>query len=583
MSENKVKEESNLFEGENVDLTSPAKIIPIDDSDPAVLGNAIPTEGISQIRINSYVDEPTTTASPLLQQERPVDAILAPETTEAKEDTQEEYAPEEVINSSIEAEGEVDEDGHVLNDGLDGFRAELQEAIEDTEEEAEPVEEDSEPAYSIMGAYPRDEESVEEAVTPLVKEGPFENVDVKEEEIKATTAPDPIKKEDAIEEEELSLEDEIAAELGTDNEDEEDIATDIEDDDQVYQDFLTDIGEKLHLPAKEIDISNFKIGNPISATSVLSTMNSGKSIDSSDWALHSTEIPITMRKFTGVELKNLQAVSTARRNRQNAIFERWNLIYEHDTNPNKPKDVQEWAKRINAKDENDIFFAVYDATFHNANHIPYTCKNPKCRHAFISEHIPTSKMVKFEPEEFRAEFESIRAQGPSDMKNRKVIKRGPIPISKNFAVTTKDASIWDINFMFRLVGEEFFNKYIDTIEVIGYIDDLFKINYQNGTVDPIQYKKDEGKDDANTAANVKNRIIIYNRIIKQLTPDEYGTLVSVTKEPDDANKVIYVLPECTCPKCGELIPERELNGSRENGTIEGQLFTRRPLAIIANI
>lgn len=563
MSDNKNKEESNLFEGENVDLTSPATIVPIDETDPAVLGNNIPTEGISRVTIGSFVEDgekaTINTASPLLQNERAVDSVLPveePATIEPEEEIEVDVEPADDVD--VEEDINVDEDGNPVSDGLDAFRSELRAAVDgdydgdpapvnEEEDEGEPV--DAIPVESIPTEAVKLDDSVNEHKwSPIVEK----DIPIEEEMI-------------------------------TEEEEEKPVDLEAEEDDAEYKEFLNDLTDKLHLPATTVDLSDFSVGKPISASSVLSTMNSGKSIDSSDWALHSTGIPITMRKFTGVELKNLQAVSTGRRNRQNAVFERWNLIYEHDANPYKPDNVQDWARCINANDEQDIFFAVYDATFHNANHIPYTCDDPKCGHAFISEHIPTYKMVKFEPEEYEKEFYHIRTKGPSKMEAKANASKRVVPISKDFAIRTKQASIWDVNFMYRLVGEEFFNKYSDTIDVMGYIDELYQIDYANHQIKPISYKKDDDDDDAKLAVNVKNRIIVYNRIIKQLTPDEYGTIISLSKSDPEKGNISYVIPECTCPKCGKTIAETPLDGSPNHGTIEGQLFTRRPLAIIANI
>lgn len=380
-------------------------------------------------------------------------------------------------------------------------------------------------------------------------------------------------------EDELSLEEEM---VSGDEENTNEVKGDLEqqDDEEKYNEFVDDLTNKLGLAAKRIDISGFKVAPPVSASSVLASMNTGKNIDSSDWALSCTKQPISMRKFTGVELKNLQNASTGRRNKQNAATERLGILYEHDTNPNKPGTVEDWTKTISARDEQDIFFAVYDASFHNANHIPYTCDDVKCGHTFISEHIPTDRMWKFDNEEDEAEFLAIRELGPSSNMGP-IGRKQPVPISDKFAVAAKDASLWDLNFMYRLVGPEFVQKYQDTVDVIGYIDEMYTINLEAGTISPINYTK-KGTKEADLATNIKNRIIVYNRIIKQLSPDEYGALLSVTRNNTDGRKIKYVIPECTCPKCGKVISEKPLDGG-EYGTIEGQLFTRRPLAIIANI
>ena len=83
--------------------------------------------------------------------------------------------------------------------------------------------------------------------------------------------------------------------------------------------------------------------------------------------------------------------------------------------------------------------------------------------------------------------------------------------------------------------------------------------------------------------NVKNRVIIFNRFIKSLDSDAYNVLIAAAGKPTDENekKVSYVIPSAVCPKCGKVIEEVKLDGTDGN-SMENQLFTRRPLALIVN-
>ena len=82
-----------------------------------------------------------------------------------------------------------------------------------------------------------------------------------------------------------------------------------------------------------------------------------------------------------------------------------------------------------------------------------------------------------------------------------------------------------------------------------------------------------------------NLKFIYNRIISTLDTDQYNTLIAILGQRDENEEkrhVEYIIPAATCPKCGKLIPERVLSLDSGNGTIETQLFTRRPLALMAS-
>ena len=387
----------------------------------------------------------------------------------------------------------------------------------------------------------------------------------------------PAKKVDAEE----AIADELLKELDEEiSKDEEDL--DDEETQKEFEEFTKNTSKVMNLAPSRIDISGFKVDGSISATSVLTSLTSGKAVDSSDWALSHSELPITMRKFTGIELKDLSNYASGRRNRQNTIMERYKLLYDHDMNPYKPDTVEGWAKTISAEDEDDLFFAVYDATFHNANHIPYTCTDEKCGHAWISQHIPTSEMYRFKDPEFEAEFMAIRDRGPEKGQRRKTTSK-IVPVTDKIAVGVKDPDIYDRRFVYGLVGEEFYAKYRDTLDIFPFIENFYTIDIENQKLSKIATTPRSKAGDL--TRNIKNRVIIYNRIISTLDTDQYNTLIAILGQRDENEEkkhVEYIIPAATCPKCGKLIPEKVLSQDSGNGTIETQLFTRRPLALMAS-
>jgi hypothetical protein len=373
----------------------------------------------------------------------------------------------------------------------------------------------------------------------------------------------------------------LLKELEEANGDGEDEDLDEEEQQKEFEEFTQEASKIMNLAPRRLDISDFKVAGKISATSVLSSLTSGKAVDSSDWALSNSRLPITMSKFNGIDLKNLSNFSSGRRNRQNTAMERYKLLYDHDLNPYKPDTVEGWAKTISSEDEDDLFFAVYDATFHNANHIPYTCPNEKCSHAWISPHIPTSSMYRFVDPEFEKEFMAIRDKGPVKGQQRNITTK-IVPITDSIAVGVKNPDIYDRRFVYGLVGAEFYQKYSDVLDIYPFIDQFYKIDLINKRLEEI-VTAPKGKE-GELLKNIKNRVIIYNRIIKSLDTDEYNLLIAVLGQRDeeqDKKRVEYFIPAATCPKCGRAVPEQILNESNGN-TIETQLFTRRPLALIAN-
>jgi hypothetical protein len=437
---------------------------------------------------------------------------------------------------------------------------ELAEALEDAEGDEIPTVMANAPEEPVVSGYIAEDEPEVTAVPEMVT-------------MTTPTDPEPIETVSANAE---SADDDLDKEL-EEATNETEVTEDLsqEELDKEMEELAKQASETFDLAPNHIDLTGFKIGAPVSAKSVLASMPS--TADSSDWALATSGTPISMRKFNGTELRDLASYASGRRNRQNTITERYKMLYDHDTNPYKPDSVEAWAKTINAADNDDLYFCVYDATFHNANHIPYSCE---CGHSWISPHIPTSEMVKFDDPEFEAEFMAIRERGHYKGEFRKVSKK-IVPVTDHIAVGVKNADLYDINFVYRLVGQDFYTKYQDTLQIFPFIDEFYNIDLKNGRLQPIS--TDPRNKEGDLAKSIKNRVIIFNRIIKSLNPDEYNVLIAAAGKPVEGveRKISYVIPATTCPKCGKVIEEVPLDGEGGN-SMENQLFTRRPLALIVN-
>ena len=370
-----------------------------------------------------------------------------------------------------------------------------------------------------------------------------------------------------------SLDDELKN-AGIIDDSEDDLSA--EEDEKEREEFLAGVKKTFALAPQTIDISDFTETAPVSATSVLSSLTTKDAQAASDWALWSSKMPITLRKFSGLDLKNMSDAAGGRRNSVNTLYERMRYIYDHDMNPNKPDTLEGWAKSIASTDINDIWFTVYDAAFHNSNHIPCVCEH--CEHSFISEHIPTINMVKFPDEEFKQEFMALRDSAPRKAK-RYNPKAKLIPITDSLAVAVKPADMYDYGFIIRLVGEDFYKKYRETVDILPNIEDFYHIDLVKKTKQRISVApRDDFQGDS--IKEIKNRIIIYNRIIKSLDSDQYSLLVgyaATESTPEDEKRLSYEIPEIICPKCGKPLAARPLD---ESYGLEQLVFERRPLALI---
>ena len=371
-----------------------------------------------------------------------------------------------------------------------------------------------------------------------------------------------------------SLIDELK-DAGVIDDEEEDLSA--EEDEKEREEFLAEVKKTFALPPQTIDLSDFSDKPPVSASSVLSALTTNGAEAASDWALWNSKMPITLRKFSGLDLKNMSDAAGGRRNNVNALYEKMRYIYDHDMNPNKPDTLEGWAKSIASTDINDIWFTVYDAAFHNSNHIPCVCEH--CNHSFISEHIPTIDMVKFPDEKFKEEFLALRNSTPRKAK-RYNPKSKIIPITDSIAVAVKPADMYDYGFIIRLVGEEFYSKYREVIDILPNIEDFYHIDLKAKTKQRINVAERESVK-GDSIKDIKNRIIVFNRIIKSLDSDQYSLLVgyaaTASASEENEKRLSYEIPEIPCPKCGKNLAARPLD---ESYGLEQLVFERRPLALI---
>lgn len=333
------------------------------------------------------------------------------------------------------------------------------------------------------------------------------------------------------------------------------------EDENVQEEIRGILKDKLNTSMNKIDLKSFTIKkSPIPITTALSYADN-KFV--ADWVLTASETAISMSEFKGAELDNLIERTQAAGNRaaqQDRIFK---LIYDHITNPDKPI-YDTWKKTFNFYDLEDLYFAIYMASYQNANYMPYQC--PECKNTFVSENIPIDKLVKYENKEAEAKVKKILAENITQGKEFEVEL---VQISNDYVVGLKEPSLYDIVFQNSLLDEAFVAKYTDVLSTVAFIDSIYVINRQDNSIAPIELVKYE----KNEAKTIKSKIKRFASIINTLSSDEYQLLneciSAIGKKYTD---ISYVIPEAECPKCKHHIQTEEIDS-------RSLLFIRHQLTV----
>ena len=331
-------------------------------------------------------------------------------------------------------------------------------------------------------------------------------------------------------------------------EDEENENVNDEERKAIYNAFRDEVIQKLHItPASEKRLTKFKISNkPISVNKVLKTVSN--SINTATWVLPNSGRLITFSALSGEEIENLNPEDP------NFLASRitFNTLYNHLIDANKPATMEEWLKTINWFDINDLYFAIYLATFKNSNFITYQCDNPACKNMYLEEK-PYKDMVTYVDEKAEKLYQEIIKKG-IDM-TPDTIEEDVIQINDKYAIGFRAPSIYDIVFGASALEQKFRDKYATIIGSIAYMGNIYFIHHSSHMEEPVLMPVDCKPVENDSAKTMRNRIIAYYNILKSLSSDEYGivssTIINISNESKVNARFHY--PESTCPKCKKVI------------------------------
>ena len=355
---------------------------------------------------------------------------------------------------------------------------------------------------------------------------------------------------------ELDLEDEEVKETGDENTDEE------------LKQFSSELGQKINPISKVIDLNNAVVVNkPLSLSNAL--LNYSKDTHVADWVLYADGYSISMETFTGTEIDELDARRYGNRNRYNTFLDIYGKMYNKIPGLSKKMKLEEWLKLTNFFSVNDLWFAVYKASFEKSNIVPYEC--PHCNKAFLREP-EMMKMVKFKDKKAEDKFNKIFNSTKTFQGTNYPVKR--VQISDKFVVDLKEPSIWNVVFENAILDNKFREKYASLLTTITYIDAIYMIipTGQAYSLQEIQPKREPG----NMLKDIKYKVYTYSHILQTLSSDERGVLQSYINDiVNSHDEIAYQIPETTCEHCKKKIEAREL-------TAENLLFTRQGLVDLAS-
>lgn len=331
-----------------------------------------------------------------------------------------------------------------------------------------------------------------------------------------------------------------------------------------FKELKKTIKEKIKPITNVIDLKSFTVSkSSVSTVDALNTVKQKKL--PIDWILPATGVSINMNSFSADEIEELNP----RENRQNAfnmLDSIYRSIYKHINFPLGIKiTYEQWLSTVNFYDINHLYFAIFKASFNNNNLIPYQC--PKCKHVYMID-TPIENMVKYEDD----------ATKQAAMKLLETVNFNPtkyeverVQASDDLVIDFKEPSIYDVVFTNARLDEKFTNKYFNLLEMISYIDNIFVINRQRQTLDPIRLEEYP----ENPIKTLKGKIRRYSAMLQTLNSDQRFYIRSYIENiAKSHNKISYILPGAKCPKCKHEIPE-----SQE--TAESILFIRHRLMDIA--
>lgn len=365
---------------------------------------------------------------------------------------------------------------------------------------------------------------------------------------------------DMFEDEIETFSDSDIEEAGDDNEEEQT---------EALKKMQNSIKGKIKAINNPVDLSAFTISKKhISANKTIALEDELE--NTIDWVLLSSGKKITMKPFKGHEIELLNPNNSNGRTRFKMYQDIYRVIYNHivDVDGEKPT-FEAWIKSIKFTDINDLYFAIYIASFGKANTVPYSCIKTNCNNVYMVD-TPIEDMVKYKNDEVKERVQEL-LNGNEVIDGTETIEVKMV--SDRYAIGFKVPSIYNVIFEMSILDDKFTDKYADFLSYMVYIDEIYFIDKENQQLVPIDVSI---KETNNIVKSIKNKVMQYSKILRTLTPDQFSNFKACIQQITSKNELIdYIIPSATCPNCGTTIKEQIVEPQE-------MLFTRQQLLLIAN-
>lgn len=336
----------------------------------------------------------------------------------------------------------------------------------------------------------------------------------------------------------------------------------------------------------KVDLSKFEIQKkPISASKVLNHIKETP-VRTATTVLYSTSKKvIEVSEFTATEIQKLNPALINQNNFYTALRDRYQLLYNHIVDPNKPATFEAWLKTVPEDAIDDYFFAAYKATFGAANILTYECPKEGCDNVFLKE-VPVMSMIKYKNDDVKKEYLDLLHNGKLNI-SKDTYSAGLFQVSDEYVFALKTPTLYERVFEPTLLDSQILETYGQLITLITYIDEIYVIDQANNKLIPIDMQPVH----TDPRKTVRRRIKTCASIIRTLTSDQLQTLTVETDkydkpdskrnrndddDEDTTPEIQYIYPECECPKCRSKIKEAVADPV-------DMLFTRHQLGVYQRI
>jgi hypothetical protein len=348
----------------------------------------------------------------------------------------------------------------------------------------------------------------------------------------------------------------------------------------------TSVKENFKPIENKLNLAEFEIQKkPISASKVLNHIKETPVRTATTPLFSTTKKVVEVSEFTATEIQKLNPSLINQNNFYTVLRDRYQLLYNHIVDPNKPATFEAWLKTVPEDAIDDYFFAAYKATFGAANILTYECPKEECGNVFLKE-VPVMSMIKYKNETIKSEYLDLLHNGELNV-SKDTYTAGLFQASDEYVFALKTPTLYERVFEPTLLDSKILETYGDLITLITYIDGIYVIDEANKKLIPVDMQPIH----TDPRKTVRRRIKTCASIIRTLTSDQLQTLTVETDkydkpdskrnindddDEDTTPEIQYIYPECECPKCKSKINEAVANPV-------DMLFTRHQLGIYQRI